>query len=139
MHQNLRDNLRLLNTGNCWAARSPYHDATLRISGVALLRSFQTMLDRERVKGIDAEIGSRFGDDVYRGHLTPGRLAISQGDPDNARLIFIGSPMALGAAVHGGVPIWKLVKSGALAIVGDCKLAQRRTTLFRLPEKLVNV
>ncbi len=120
-----------------WAARSPHHDASLRISGVSLLLSFRTMLDPKRAKGIDAEIGFRFGDDVYRGHLTPDRFAISQGDPIGARLVFIASPMALGAAVHGGVPILKLEKAGNLVIVGDRKLAQRFTTLFPLPEKLL--
>jgi hypothetical protein len=119
-----------------WAARSPHHDASLRISGVSLLLSFRTMLDRQRAKGIDAEVGFRFGDDVYRGHLTPSLFAISQGDPDGAQLVFIGSPMALGAAVHGGVPISKLEKAGALTVIGDRKLAQRFTTLFPLPEKL---
>ena len=119
-----------------WAARSPHHDASLRISGVSLLLSFRTMLDRQRAKGIDAEVGFRFGDDVYRGHLTPSLFAISQGDPDDAQLVFIGSPMALGAAAHGGVPISKLEKAGALTVIGDRKLAQRFTTLFPLPEKL---
>jgi DNA-binding HxlR family transcriptional regulator len=119
-----------------WAARSPQHDPTLRISGVSLLLSFRTMLDPVRAKGIDAEVGFRFGDDVYRGHLTSSGFAIAQGDPNNARLIFSGSPMALGAAVHGGVPISKLEKAGMLAVVGDRKLAQRFTTLFPLPEKL---
>jgi DNA-binding HxlR family transcriptional regulator len=119
-----------------WAARSPHHDASLRISGVSLLLSFRTMLDRQRAKGIDAEVGFRFGDDVYRGHLTPSLFAISQGDPDDAQLVFIGSPMALGAAVHGGVPISKLEKAGALTVIGERKLAQRFTTLFPLPEKL---
>jgi DNA-binding HxlR family transcriptional regulator len=119
-----------------WAARSPHHDPTLRISGVSLLLSFRTMLDPMRAKGIDAGVGFRFGDDAYRGHLTSRTFAIAQGDPVDARLIFVGSPMALGAAVHGGVPISQLEKGGTLTVVGDRKLAQRFTTLFPLPTKL---
>jgi hypothetical protein len=94
------------------------------------------MLDRNRAKGIDAQIGFRFGEDAYRGHLTADALAICQGDPSGARLVFDGSPMALGAAVHGDVPLAALEETGALSVVGDRKLAQRFTTLFPLPEKI---
>ena len=121
-----------------WAARSPHHDLTLRISGVSLLLSFRTMLDPVRAKGIDAEVGFRFGSDAYRGRLTSRGFAIAQGDPANAQVVFVGSPMVIGAAVHGGVRIAELEKAGKLAVVGDRKLAQRFTTLFPLPKKLRN-
>ncbi len=119
-----------------WAARSPHHDPTLRISGVSLLLSFRTMLDPVRAKGIDAEIGFQFGSDAYRGRLTPGGFAIAPGDPVSAQVVFVGSPMVVGAAVHGGVRLSELEKAGTLAVVGDRKLAQRFTTLFPLPRKL---
>ncbi len=108
-----------------WAARSPHHDPILRISGVSLLLWFRTMLDHERAKGIDAEVGFRFGDDVYYGHLTSSGFAIAQGDPTNARFIFTGTPMALGGAVRGDASISKLEKAGTLTVVGDRKLARR--------------
>ena len=119
-----------------WAARSPLHDPTLRISGVSLLLSFRTMLDNKRAKGIDAEFGFQFGEDVYRGRLTALEFKLSQGDPTGARVVFVADPVVLGAVVHGGVPMAHMEQSGALHVQGDRKLAQRFTTLFPLPEKL---
>jgi len=119
-----------------WAARSPYHDPGLRISGVSLLLSFRTLLDPERAKGIDAIIGFRLGDDVYRGHLTNKGITIKQGETEGAELVFVGSVEGLGAAVHGGVPLGRLAKDGALFVEGNRALARHFTTLFPLPEKL---
>lgn len=118
-----------------WAARSPSHDASRSISGVSLLLSFRTMLDRGRCKDIDARIGFRFGENVYGGHLTREGIAIVQGDPAEASLRFAGSPMSLGAAVYGGVPLAHLESDRALEITGDRSLAERFVTLFPLPEK----
>src|SRR6478672_9303024 len=47
-----------------WAARSPLHDPTLRMSHVSLLMSLQTLISPERAKGFDARIGFRLGDTV---------------------------------------------------------------------------
>jgi hypothetical protein len=118
-----------------WAARSPRHDPNRPISGVSLLLSFRTMLDRSRCGDIDAHIGFRFGEDVYGGHLTRGTFVIAQGDPPDASLRFAGSPMALGAAVYGGAPLAQLEADHALSIVGDLSLAERFVTLFPLPRK----
>jgi DNA-binding HxlR family transcriptional regulator len=119
-----------------WAARSPFHDPTLRISGVSSLLSLRTMLDRRRASGIDAVIGFRFGDDTYRGHLTAEGFDIVRADPEGASVVFEGKPVGLMAAVHGGVPFDALQAAGALTVIGDRKLAQRFTKLFPLPEKL---
>jgi DNA-binding HxlR family transcriptional regulator len=118
-----------------WAARSPRHDPSRPISGVSLLLSFRTMLDRSRCGDIDAHIGFRFGEDVYGGHLTRGGIAMAQGDPPDASLRFAGSPMALGAAVYGGAPLAQLEADHALSIAGDRDLAERFVTLFPLPGK----
>lgn len=119
-----------------WAARSPFHDASRRISGVSLLLSLRTMLDRERAAGIDAVIGFRFGDDVYRAQLTAQGLAIAQGAAADAVLRFSGTPAALGAAIYGGAPLSALEADGAIRIDGDRALAERFTTLFPLPDKI---
>ena len=42
-----------------WAARSPSHDPSRRISGVSLLLSFRTMLDVDRCRDLDARLGFR--------------------------------------------------------------------------------
>lgn len=119
-----------------WAARSPFHDPTLRISAVSALLSLRTMLDRKLALGLDAVIGFRLGEDVYRGHLTTDGLVIERDELKDASLIFEGSPEALMAAVHGGVPLSKLKAAGALSVTGDRDLAQRFIRLFPLPEKV---
>jgi DNA-binding HxlR family transcriptional regulator len=119
-----------------WAARSPLHDPTLRISPVSVLLSLGTMLSRERAKGIDAVIGFRFGDESYRGHLTADGLTYARGDADDAKAIFSGEPTALAAAVHRGVPFTDLEAAGVLSITGDLRLAKKFVTLFPLPTKV---
>lgn len=117
-----------------WAARSPLHDPTLRISGVSVLLSLRTMFDRERAKGVTATIGFRFGEDAYRARIEDATLRIERGDPVGADVTFAGDPTALAAAVHGGVPFDKL--AGALSVEGDRALARKFTRLFPLPSKL---
>jgi DNA-binding HxlR family transcriptional regulator len=120
-----------------WATRSPGHDPTLPISGVSILLSFRTMLDRALVGDFDAALGFRFGDDGYRGHLDAGGFTVAQGDPEGADLIFAGDPDALAAYVHGGVPYEALHAHGVLTIRGDMGKAARFRTFFPLPPKFV--
>ena len=94
-------------------ARSPSHDPSRRISGVSLLLSFRTMLDRGRCGDLDARLGFRFGEDVYGAHLTRHGLSVTQGDPPAADLRFATTPMALGAAVYGQTPLARLEAEGA--------------------------
>ena len=119
-----------------WAARSPYHDPTLRISAVSSLLSLRTMHNHERAHGLDAVICFRFGEDVYRGHLTAYGIEIVRGEPDGADVVFEGQPVGLMAAVHGSVPFDTLKAAGTLIVLGDSELARRFTTLFPLPQKV---
>ena len=118
-----------------WAARSPGHDASRRISGVSLLLSFRTMLDLGRCRDLDVCLGFRLGEDVYGVHLTSSGLSIAQGDPPDPRVRFAATPMALGAAVYGQAPLARLEAEGVLRISGDRRLAERFVTLFPLPER----
>lgn len=118
-----------------WAARSPRHDPTLPISGVSILLSFRTMIDRSKIGGLDVSLGFRFGEDGYRGHLDARGITIAQGNPDGADILFEGSPEALAAFVYGKVPPERLTKM--LTISGEAVLVERFRALFVLPEKFV--
>lgn len=118
-----------------WAARSPGHDPTLPISGVSILLSFRTMIDRSKIGDFDASIGFRFGEDGYRGHLDARGFSVAQGDPAGADILIEGRPEALAAWVYGDVPYEELEKAGALRIEGDRMLADRFRTFFVLPPK----
>ena len=119
-----------------WAARSPSHDPSRRISGVSLLLSFRTMLDIGRCRDLDACLGFRFGEDVYGARLSRGDLSVAQGDPPDPRVRFAGTPAALGAAVYGQAPLARLEAEGLLEISGDRRFAERFLTLFPLPKRL---
>jgi DNA-binding HxlR family transcriptional regulator len=119
-----------------WAARSPSHDPSRRISGVSLLLSFRTMLDVGRCRDLDACLGFRFGQDVYGAHLGRKGLSIAQGDPPDPRVRFAAAPAALGAAIYGQAPLARLEAEGVLKISGDRRLAERFVTLFPLPGRL---
>jgi DNA-binding HxlR family transcriptional regulator len=118
-----------------WAARSPSHDPSRRISGVSLLLSFRTMLDVSRCGGLDACLGFRFGEDIYGARLTSNGLSIVQGDPPRPSVRFAATTATLGAAVYGHAPLARLEAEGVLEISGDHALAERFVTLFPLPER----
>ena len=113
-----------------WAARSPRHDPTLPISGVSILLSFRTMIDRDRARDLDARIGFRFGESGYVAHLHDGQIDVARGDPAGCDVIFTAAPTALAAVVYGGAPL------DSIGVEGDMELAKRFTTLFPLPPKV---
>ena len=113
-----------------WAARSPRHDPTLPISGVSILLSFRTMIDRVQARGLRANIGFCFGESGYVARLDDGSILVSRGDPAGCDVIFTAAPTALAAVVYGGAPL------DSIGVEGDMALAKRFTTLFPLPLKV---
>jgi DNA-binding HxlR family transcriptional regulator len=113
-----------------WAARSPRHDPTLPISGVSILLSFRTMIDRDQTRGLDARIGFRFGESGYVARLHDGEITVARGVPDGCDVVFTAAPTALAAVVYGGAPL------DTIQVEGDRELAKRFTTLFPLPPKV---
>jgi len=118
-----------------WAVRSPGHDPTMPISGVSILLSFRTMIDRARIGDLDLSLGFRFGEDGYRGHLDASGFTVAQGDPEDADLLFEGTPDGLAGFVHGGIPCEELHEAGVLTITGNRTKAAHFRTLFPLPDK----
>ena len=113
-----------------WAARSPQHDPTLRISGVSILLSFRTMMDRAAAKDWNSRIGFRFGDMAYVANVHAGAIEITRGDVAECDVVFTTEPTELAAFVYGGAPL------APDAIIGDRVLARRFAELFTLPPKL---
>ncbi|MFA7441667.1 MAG: helix-turn-helix domain-containing protein [Sphingomonadaceae bacterium] len=120
-----------------WAVRSRGHDASLPISGVSILLSFRTMIDRSRIGDLRLTVGFRFGDDEYLGRVDETGMAITRGPAADGDICFSGRPSALAAFVYGGVPPEELVEDGALTLSGDPALAARFADLFVLPEKFI--
>jgi len=113
-----------------WAARSPRHDPTLPISGVSILLSFRTMIDRDQARDLDARIGFRFGEVGYVARLRGGSIDVERGDPHGCDVVFTTAPTMLAAVVYGGAPL------DSIGVEGDIALAKRFTTLFPLPPKV---
>jgi DNA-binding HxlR family transcriptional regulator len=113
-----------------WAARSPFHDPTLRMSHVSVIMSLQTLLSPELAKGIDAHVGFRFGDTDYVTRLHDGRLDVERREVAGCDVVFSGDPSAVAAVIHGGAPF------DTVRVEGDMKLAERFVKLFPLPEKV---
>src|SRR4051794_35943915 len=63
-----------------WAARSPLHDPTLRMSHVSVIMSFQTLISRERAEGFNGRICFRFGEAAYVATVTDGRMEVERRD-----------------------------------------------------------
>lgn len=120
-----------------WAARSPRHDPTLPISGVSILLSFRTMIDRKAIGDLVLAVGFRFGEEEYLGHLGADGFSVGRGAADAGDIVFVGAPSALAGFVYGGAPLADLAESGALRLMGDPALAARFAALFVLPPKFV--
>lgn len=114
-----------------WAARSPLHDPTLRMSHVSVLMSFQTLISPERAEGFKGRICFRFGDTNYVAIIADGRLEVDRCDADDCDVTFTGTPSEVAAVIHGGAPF------DLIRVEGDMALANRFRTLFPLPEKVV--
>ncbi|HET8749968.1 MAG TPA: winged helix-turn-helix transcriptional regulator [Sphingomicrobium sp.] len=113
-----------------WAARSPLHNPTLRMSHVSVIMSLQTLLSPERADGLDARIGFRFDEADYVTTLHEGRLDVKRGEAKDCDVVFIGAPSAVAAVIHGGAPL------EMVGVEGDMELAKRFLTLFPLPPKI---
>jgi DNA-binding HxlR family transcriptional regulator len=114
-----------------WAARSPLHDPTLRMSHVSVIMSFQTLISPERTEGFNCRICFRFGEAAYVAAVTDGRMEVERRDCADCDLTFIGTPSEIAAVIHGGAPF------DLIRVEGDMALADRFRTLFPLPEKVV--
>ena len=113
-----------------WAARSPLHDPTLRMSHVSVLMSFQTLISSERAEGFKGRIGFRLGDARYVATIADGRLDVDRRDADDCDVTFTGTPSEIAAVIHGGAPF------ETIRVEGDMALANRFRTLFPLPSKV---
>ena len=114
-----------------WAARSPLHDPTMRMSHVSVIMSFQTLISPQRAEGFKGRICFRFGEASYVTTVADGRLEVERRDCDDCDVTFIGAPSEIAAVIHGGAPF------GMIGVEGDMALANRFRTLFPLPEKVV--
>ena len=114
-----------------WAARSPLHDPTLRMSHVSVIMSLQTLISPERAAGLNARVCFRFGEANYVTTVIDGRLEVERRDCDDCDVTFIGAPSDIAAVIHGGAPF------DLIRVEGDLALANRFRTLFPLPEKVV--
>jgi DNA-binding HxlR family transcriptional regulator len=113
-----------------WAARSPLHDPSLRMSHVSVIMSLQTLLSPALADGLSARIGFRFGDADYVTILRDGRLDVERGDVRGCDVVFTGAPSAVAGVIHGGAPF------ETIQVDGDMELAKRFVTLFPLPPKV---
>lgn len=112
-----------------WAARSPFHDPTLPLSGVSIMLSFTAMFDPGRATGFAGAVAFQFGETVYVAEVANGAIAVRRGDPDEAGALVIGPPATVAAVVYAGA------SSGVLEISGDPDLASRFLALFTLPPR----
>ena len=113
-----------------WAARSPLHDPTMRMSHVSMLMSMQTLISPDRAKGFRGRICFRFGEAAYVVTVKDGRLEVERRDAEDCDVTFTGTPSEVAAVIHGGAPF------ETIGVEGDMALAERFRTLFPLPSKV---
>jgi DNA-binding HxlR family transcriptional regulator len=116
-----------------WAAGSPHHDVTLPLSNTAFMLSLRTMIDADRARGLDVDLGFRVGGEPFRARIIEGRLEIERRDPVGAELLFEGEPLALASTFYGPDPLELSVALEKAQVTGDLALGQRFVDLFQLP------
>ncbi len=119
-----------------WALRSPTHDPSLPFSAVSLMLSLKMLLVRERAGDWQATVGFVLCDDPYVATLADGSLTLRRGVVANADAVLAGRPGAFLPVVYGGMPLAMAVADGTIAATGNRAIAERFTTLFRLPPKV---
>ena len=97
-----------------WAARSLAHDPTLPISGVSILLSFRTMIDRSRIDELRLTVGFRFGEDQYVARMKGGTIKVTRKSATGVDAVITADPAMLAALVYGGQPL-DLLKSRGTA------------------------
>jgi len=113
-----------------WAARSPLHDPTLKMSHVSLIMSLQTLLSPVLAEGLDSRIGFRLDGVSYVVTIHDGRLDVDRREVDDCAVTFTGQPTAVAGVIHGGAPL------ETIDVKGDMELVRRFLTLFPLPSKV---
>ncbi|HEY8433515.1 MAG TPA: helix-turn-helix domain-containing protein, partial [Sphingomicrobium sp.] len=88
-----------------WAARSPWHNPTLRMSHVSVIMSLQTLISAELAAGMSARIGFHFGDVDYVTIVRDGRLEVERAPVKDCDVVFKGTPSEIAAVIHGGAPL----------------------------------
>ena len=116
-----------------WALRSPTHDPRLPFSAVSLMLSLKMLLVVERAGDWQASVAFRFGDDAYVATLAGGALHVRRGAGAAVDATLSGTPSAFLPVVYGAKP---LAMAEAITIEGNRAIAERFTTLFRLPPKV---
>lgn len=116
-----------------WALRSPTHDPTLPFSAVSLMLSLKMLLVVERAGAWQARVAFRFADDAYVATLGAGALHVRRGAGEEVDATLSGAPSAFLPVIYGSLP---LAMAGAIAVEGNRAIAERFTTLFRLPPKV---
>lgn len=112
-----------------WAARSPWHDPGLPLSGVSLMLSFTNMLDARRAQVFEGTVALRLGEDVFVASVAHGAIEVRRGTVDEGEAVITGQPTDVAAVVYGGAPVDRL------AIQGNQSIAKRFLKLFSLPPK----
>jgi DNA-binding HxlR family transcriptional regulator len=113
-----------------WAARSPWHNPTLRMSHVSVVMSLQTLMSPQLASGLDTRVGFQFGDVSYVATIRGGRLFVERGPIEDCDVEFSGTPSEIAAVIHAGAPL------EMIEVKGDMELAKRFRTLFPLPPKI---
>jgi len=116
-----------------WAARSVRHDPTLPLSPVSLMMSFRTMLDKERARDLEVDVGFAVGGQTFRARLSGGEMPIVRESVEGAQAVF-SADEAMPIAAHFYVKL-PLDQLPGLSFSGNAELAARFVDLFHLPPK----
>ena len=119
-----------------WAAQSPNLPKGAPMSINSVLLSFSTMFNPGLAKNLTASIQFKFGDQTYYATIDREKLTIEAGEVDSPDVTIEGDQNALAAVVYGGESFDSMIRSGAIEMHGNKRVARRFASLFPLPSQI---
>ena len=114
-----------------WGSQQPL-TAPGELSVSALLLALQTVFDP--AAGLDATFALRIDGDWFRLTAAGGSIAIARGHAEHPAATLETDVATLRSVAFGREPVTAAERDGRLAVSGDCRLAERFTRMFPVPQ-----
>jgi len=113
-----------------WGSRLPTRPGAVHGSD-SLVLALKSRFDPDAARGVDGRFELRLATDRYRIEVSDGQLSARRGELEAPDAVIETDPDTLGAVLLDGRQLDGALDSGAIALAGDRKRAERFLALYR--------
>jgi DNA-binding HxlR family transcriptional regulator len=113
-----------------WGSRLPTRPGAVHGSD-SLVLALKSRFDADAARGVDGRFELRLATDRYRIEVSDGQLSARRGELEAPDAVIETDPDTLGAVLLDGRQLDGALDSGAIALEGDRKRAERLLALYR--------